>query len=145
MKISKSSGFTLIEVMIVVAVIGVLAAIALPSYSEYVNRGKRAEARAEVLKGEGWLERFYSENNRYANNATNDDNTAFTARFSSVPSSGTANYNVTLAVTASTYTITATPVNSMAGDMCGAYVKTNTGSLDVPSASAGDAPKCLRR
>ena len=56
-KTANESGFTLIEVMIVVAILGLLSTIAFPSYQSYVARGKRAEARAEVLKAEGWLER----------------------------------------------------------------------------------------
>ena len=50
-------GFTLIEVMIVVAIVGILAAIAMPSYNEYIRRGHRAEARAALLQGAQWMER----------------------------------------------------------------------------------------
>ena len=50
-------GFTLIEVMIVVAIVGILTAIALPSYNEYIRRGHRAEARAALLQGAQWMER----------------------------------------------------------------------------------------
>lgn len=137
----KMAGFTLIEIMIVVAIIGILAAVALPAYQDYIRRGKRAEARAEVMKAEGWLERFFTENNRYANNATNDANTAFTARFPVIPSTGPVNYNVGLVVNNTAYTITATPTGSMAGDVCGTYSKTNVGTL----ASTGNNPTlCLR-
>lgn len=50
-------GFTLIEVMIVVTIIGILSAIAMPSYTEYVARGHRADARAGLLQAQQWLER----------------------------------------------------------------------------------------
>jgi type IV pilus assembly protein PilE len=143
MNTNKARGFTLIELMIAVAVVGLLAAIAIPSYSEYVKRAKRAEARAEVLKGEGWLERFYSENNRYDSSAAAGTNPGFNSRFSVVPSTGSANYSLTLTVTSGAYTITAAPVNSMAGDQCGSYIKTNVGSLTAPNATLTSS-RCLR-
>ena len=52
-----SSGFTLIEVMIVVAIVAILSAIALPSYTEYIRRSHRADARAGLLQAQQWLER----------------------------------------------------------------------------------------
>jgi type IV pilus assembly protein PilE len=142
-KSARQSGFTLIELMIVVAVIGLLTTIALPSYNGYVARGKRAEARAEVLKAEGWLERYYTENNRYSDTPTSTVNAAFSSRFGAVPANGAANYNITLAVTSTTYTVTATRTGSMASDNCGNYTKTNSGSLTFVS-SSGDTSRCLR-
>ena len=53
----RQKGFTLIEIMIVVAIVGILTAIALPSYNEYIRRGHRAEARAALLQGAQWMER----------------------------------------------------------------------------------------
>ena len=53
----RQQGFTLIEVMIVVAIIGILSAIAYPSYAEYIRRGHRAHARAGLLQAQQWLER----------------------------------------------------------------------------------------
>ncbi len=54
---NKHQGFTLIEVMIVVAIVGILTAVALPSYNEYIRRGHRADARAGLLQAAQWMER----------------------------------------------------------------------------------------
>jgi len=137
----RQAGFTLIELMIAVAVVGILAAIALPGYGEYVKRSNRAEARAEMLKAEGWLERYYTENNRYSSTVSGTTNTAFSAIYSTVPAGGTARYNITLAVTAADYTITAAPTGTMASDVCGSYVKTNTGAL---TSTANNPSKCMK-
>lgn len=143
MTLRKYRGFTLIELMITVAIIGILAAIALPAYSEYTARGKRTEARAEILKAEGFLERFNTENNVYTSNPpANNTNAGFNARFTSIPSTGAANYSLTLVVTAVAYTMTATRLNSMANDGCGDFVKTNFGS--ITRTGTLDVSKCLR-
>ena len=136
-------GFTLIELMIVVAVVAILAAIAIPSYREYIRRSQRAEARAEVLRAEGWLERFYTENNRYSNNAANNANTAFSGLFTGVPAGTTTRYTIALTITngGAGYTITAAPTTTgpLNGDACGSYTKTNTGAL----AYSGTGSRCL--
>jgi len=59
----KHHGFTLMELMIVVAIVGILAAVTYPSYKQYVDRGKRAEARAALLDTAARQERWYSDNN----------------------------------------------------------------------------------
>lgn len=62
----RSAGFTLIELMITVAIIGILAAIAYPSYTEYVLRGNRSEAQALLNDAAARQERYYAQNNTYA-------------------------------------------------------------------------------
>ena len=62
----KLSGFTLIELLIVIAILAIVAAVAIPSYNSYVDRGKRAEARAALLDIAARQERYYSNNRQYA-------------------------------------------------------------------------------
>lgn len=64
-KMYKHNGFTLIEVMITVAIVGILVAIALPSYQAYVLRGARAEARTGLLEAAQWMERAATATGRY--------------------------------------------------------------------------------
>ncbi len=61
----KNKGFSLIELMIVVAILGILAAIALPSYSSYVIRSKRTECRAAIMQVMQQQERYFTQQNAY--------------------------------------------------------------------------------
>lgn len=62
---TQQNGFTLIELMIVVAIVGILSAIAYPSYAEYIRRGHRADARAGLLQAQQWLERAATATGQY--------------------------------------------------------------------------------
>lgn len=127
----RQQGFTLIEVMITVAIIGILAAIAYPSYTNHIQKSRRETAKAEMLASAQLMERFYAINYSYA---TATAGASGTIRDKS-PIEGTAYYDVTLEnLTASTYTIKATPIagSAQASDKCGtlsinqAGVKTST-------------------
>ena len=115
-------GFTLIELMIVVAVVGILSAIAYPSYTEYVRRGHRADARAGLLQAQQWLERAATATGTYPTAALPD---AFTWA-----SETSKRYTIALtSPTTTSYTLTAAPKNPgpQASDKCGTYTLSNTG------------------
>ena len=106
----KNKGFTLIEVMIVVAVIGILAAIAYPSYSEFIRKGKRADAKQALLAAAEAVERFKASNFTYDGSGA-----AFNGKVNGGGSK--VYYTITLSnASATTYTLTATAEGSMAGD-----------------------------
>jgi len=136
-----NSGFTLLELMIVVVIVGVLAAIAYPSYQESIAKSRRADARIALIALAGAMERHFTENDHYCDaatggadvancgSATGTDTGAPSIMNSTVPlDGGTAYYNLTIsAVSASTFTLTATRTGAAAGDACGDFTYTNTG------------------
>lgn len=93
-------GFTLIEVMIVVAIVAILAAIALPAYSDYVTRGKLVDGTNALASLRARMEQYYQDNRTYA------DSGSFSPPCKSAGTAGT--FTISCDVDASTYTVTAT-------------------------------------
>lgn len=105
---NKQSGFTLVEMMITVAIIGIISAIAYPSYMNSVRQSNRSEAKAELTDIAQRLQRCYTAYARY-----NHASCAIATQLSNggfVTSTGRGFYQVTAALTNTTYTLTARPV-----------------------------------
>lgn len=122
----RHAGFTLMEVIIVMVIIGILTAIAIPSYTAYIQRSNRADARAQMLMVTQWMERFRNENSSYDAPTNSNNPPAIPLSLVCSPSTpnglGCRNYTIAVtAATAATYALTATPVvgGPMAGDECG--------------------------
>lgn len=136
----KSHGFTLIELMIGVAIVALIAAFAYPSYQEQVRKTRRADCSGALTALSQAMERHYTINNSYLGAAAAGANTGAPAVYPAAcpVDGGTATYNLTIAAaTASTYRVEAAPVGSQATDKCGTFALTNTGVKTVSDADAG--------
>jgi type IV pilus assembly protein PilE len=127
---TKSRGFTLIELMITVAIVGILASIAYPNYIEQIRKGNRADAKASLTSFANAMEIWRMQNgNSYLGAGAPNTGSPNPAVFSAtVPvSGGITTYDLTIsAVTATTYTLAATPVST--DSTCGTLSITETGA-----------------
>lgn len=141
-------GFTLIELMIVVAVVAILVAIAYPSYQDAVRKSRRGQAKADLVQAAQVAERFHTQNNTYAGLSAGSG--ADDEIVPQSPGTGTAHYTIGLSGTpdASTFTLTATPVagTDQAKDRCGtlslnqAGVRTHSSGSDTQCEFGSTAP-----
>lgn len=121
----RVSGFTIIELMIVVALIAVLTAIAYPAYTKYTFRARRAEGQELLLRTATAQERYYATYNTYAGSVTSD------LKF---PSDMSTNgyYQISVAASGgaltSGYVLTAAPKLSQLGDACGSLTLDSNGT-----------------
>ena len=143
MRRMKQGGFTLVELMIVVAIIGLLAMIGYPSYEEYIRRANRTEAKNLMMRIAGEQEKFFSTFNRYsgsingartgdpATSGLNMPDTTQDIRGGVLDANDRAYYTVAVALTDANlgYTLTATPVGTQqSSDRCGDFVLDSRGT-----------------
>jgi len=115
----KKNGFTLIELMITVAIVAILAAIAYPSYQDSVMKTRRGIAQSELMEAASFMERYFTENNTYVG-----------ATLPATISSDFYGYSFSATPTATAYTVRAIPTagSSQASDTCGTMTLTQTGA-----------------
>lgn len=132
----RIAGFTLIEVMITVAIVGILAAVALPSYTSYIARAHRADGRTQLLQVAQFMQRFYAANDSFSKDRDNNDVIdKIPSGLKQSPVDSTALYELTIPVgtapltNAASFTIRMVPIpgSKMASDECGTFTLTSAG------------------
>ena len=127
----KIKGFTLIELMITIAVVGILAAVAYPSYQDYVRKGRRVDAKTALMDAAQGMERYYTENMTYGTGTPSLVGTVFSA----VSLSG--DYTLSfVSQSTNAFKVKAVPSSArQTGDKCGTYTLDSTGAKDVTGGS----------
>lgn len=123
----KKNGYTLIELLVTMAIVGILASIAIPSYNNYVIKSRRAEGRSFIIEIMQRQEKFYTENSTYTTTLTQVGYPAATAM------SEDGHYRVTAAAAldgiGNNVILTAQPIGSQASDTeCGSFIMNSNGS-----------------
>ena len=135
---SRNSGFTLIELIIVAAIIGILAAFAYPAYQDSVQKSRRADGKGVLLELSQFMERNFTEANRYDLDRAGN---AIALPFDEAPVGADAtdrSYTITLSnLAASTFQLNAAPANGQTDDKCGTLTFNQAGAKGISGAAAG--------
>lgn len=128
----RQRGFTLVELMIVCAIVAILAAIAYPSYINAMQKGRRTDAKSALVGAAGQMERYFTERSTYA---TATLGTGAGAVYPSTSQNGY--YTLTISASStSSYTLRAAPAGVQTSDACGAYTYTDQGVKGVTGSLA---------
>jgi len=145
-RMSNYKGFSLIELMIAVSIVGILAAIGYPSYQSSVQKSRRADCEGALVGFAGAMERFFTTNNTYigagsAGGTGSNITGAPTIYATQCPiDGGTPSYNLTItAAGVSTYTLQAAPINAQGNDSCGTLT---LNQANAKTASGGAVADC---
>ena len=134
------TGFTLIEMLIVLAIIGVLAAVAYPAYTSQVARSKRSDAQTVLLEAAQYMQRYYAAQNTFTS-------ASLPTVLSRAPkdTSSTKAYDVTLTVPTggATFTLTAAP-SGWTDAVCGSLTLTDAGVKGLSGTYSGTVGTCWR-
>jgi type IV pilus assembly protein PilE len=134
----NAQGFTLIEIMIVVAIVAILGAIAIPAYGDYVTRGKVIDAVNNLQSMKSLLEQYYQDNRTYG------DTASYTSPCTNVGTltAGVKTFTLTCSASSSAFTVTATGKTTDGNTKGFTYHvdQTGTGYTDTLPARWGTAP-----
>ncbi|MBX2839924.1 MAG: prepilin-type N-terminal cleavage/methylation domain-containing protein [Gammaproteobacteria bacterium] len=129
----SQSGFTLIEVLIVIAIVGILLAFAVPSYQAFMTDARRSDALVVLQEVAGEQQKFFTENNRFANDLTE-------LGYDAAQASPEGHYTVTATTpVATSFVLTAAPVagGPQAGDTeCGSFTLDSAGVKGITGSSS---------
>jgi len=125
---NRQSGFTLIELMVVVAIVAIIAAVAYPSFNNYMMKARRADGRELLMRIGAAEEKFYTNNNRYATTLAEMGMTGNSEQLYYTVANPVVN------ATRQTYVLTATPVGRQAPDRCGGLTLNNLGVRGMTNA-----------
>ncbi len=132
-----TNGFTIIELLIVIAVIGLLVAIAVPSYQDFVMKSRRTEARELLYTAAQRLQQYFTKADKYTTNTT-------TLAVSATSTNGYYTLTIAAGTTGSiktSYALTATPAGSQANDTdCGNFMLNSLGTRTVSGSQT--TPPC---
>jgi type IV pilus assembly protein PilE len=138
MTLTKAKGFTLIELMIVVVILGVIAAIALPAYQGYAQRARRADAKTSLLELQMAMEKWRANNPTYTTDMTD---LGYAGATNQASKEGYYTLDIPSAASAAGYTLTAAINNGTAqnGDGCGTFTITVSNGGEDYTAGGNDS------